>query len=74
MTRPGVLEDYFRGINPEGKSQAELFAGNLERIRPELAAPLDFVHELEDFGDDEVRLIMRENALRLVTPRSASAA
>jgi len=34
ITRPGVLEDYYRGINPEGKSQAELFRGNLEPIRP----------------------------------------
>ena len=38
ITKPGVLEDYYRGINPEGKSQAELFAGNLEPIRPDLVA------------------------------------
>ncbi|MEE2678851.1 MAG: amidohydrolase family protein [Myxococcota bacterium] len=34
VTKPGVLEDYFRGVNPEGKSMAELFMGNIEPIRP----------------------------------------
>ena len=34
VTKPGVLEDYFRGINPEGKTQAELFAGPPEQGSP----------------------------------------
>ena len=34
ITKPGALEDYFRGKNPEGKSQAELFIGQIEKLRP----------------------------------------
>ncbi len=29
ITEPGVLEDYFRGVNQEGRSMAELFAGRI---------------------------------------------
>ncbi|MFK7896174.1 MAG: amidohydrolase family protein [Myxococcota bacterium] len=29
ITEPGVLEDYFRGVNQEGQSMAELFAGKI---------------------------------------------
>lgn len=32
ITKPGTLEGYFRGINPEGSSMAELFMGNLEPL------------------------------------------
>jgi predicted TIM-barrel fold metal-dependent hydrolase len=39
-----------------------------------LAVPTDYVHELEGFADDEVRLVMRENALALSRRRPASAA
>ncbi len=39
-----------------------------------LAEPTSFIHELAGFGDDEVRAIMRENALGLSQPRAASAA
>ncbi len=35
ITLPGALEAYFRGENPEGLTPAELFAGQLEPIRPE---------------------------------------
>jgi predicted TIM-barrel fold metal-dependent hydrolase len=35
ITKPGALEDYFRGKNPGGKSQAELFVGQIEKLRPE---------------------------------------
>src|SRR5262245_54990233 len=35
ITRPGALEDYFRGKNPGGKTQAELFMGQIEKLRPE---------------------------------------
>ena len=35
VTKPGVLGDYFRGVNPEGKTMAELFMDNIEPIRPE---------------------------------------
>ncbi|HEX5065446.1 MAG TPA: amidohydrolase family protein [Myxococcota bacterium] len=35
ITRPGALEDYFRGKNPGGKTQAELFIGQIEKLRPE---------------------------------------
>jgi predicted TIM-barrel fold metal-dependent hydrolase len=35
VTKPGALEDYFRGKNQGGKSQAELFVGQIEPIRPE---------------------------------------
>lgn len=34
VARPGCLDDYYRGINPEGKSIREAF-GELEPIRPE---------------------------------------
>jgi predicted TIM-barrel fold metal-dependent hydrolase len=34
ISKPGALEDYFRGENPSGKTMAELF-GDLEPIRPE---------------------------------------
>jgi predicted TIM-barrel fold metal-dependent hydrolase len=34
VSKPGALEEYFRGENPTGKSMAELF-GDLEPIRPE---------------------------------------
>ena len=30
-----------------------------------LAEPTDFVHDLQGFSDDEVRLIMRDNGLAL---------
>jgi len=33
-----------------------------------LAEPTDFVHDLAGFAPDEVRVIMRENTLRLVQP------
>jgi predicted TIM-barrel fold metal-dependent hydrolase len=33
-----------------------------------LAAPTDFVHELKGFDEDEVQLVMRENALGLLRP------
>jgi predicted TIM-barrel fold metal-dependent hydrolase len=39
-----------------------------------LAVPTDYVHELKDFSDDEIRLVMRENALALSRRRPASAA
>ncbi len=34
-----------------------------------LANPVDFVHDLEGFSDDEIRLIMRDNGWALATPR-----
>ena len=34
-----------------------------------LAAPLSFVDDLPGFSDDEIRLVMRENALGLSVPR-----
>lgn len=34
VARPGCLDDYYRGVNPEGKSIREAF-GELEPIRPE---------------------------------------
>ena len=34
VARPGCLDDYYRGINPEGKSIRDAF-GALEPIRPE---------------------------------------
>jgi len=34
VARPGALDEYFRGRNPEGKGMAALF-GDLEPIRPE---------------------------------------
>ena len=36
-----------------------------------LADPLTFLDELEDFTPADVRLVMRENGLRLVNPRPA---
>jgi predicted TIM-barrel fold metal-dependent hydrolase len=39
-----------------------------------LADPLSFLDELGEFAPDDVRLIMRENGLRLVQPRPASRA
>jgi len=33
-----------------------------------LENPTDMVHELDGFSDDEIRLVMRENGLRLVQP------
>ena len=38
-----------------------------------LANPLDFVKELHAFSDDEIRMVMRENALGLLGPAGASA-
>lgn len=37
-----------------------------------LANPTDFRHDLVGFTDDEVRMIMRENGLRLITPQRAT--
>ena len=34
-----------------------------------LADPLSFVNDLPGFSDDEIRLVMRENALSLSVPR-----
>jgi predicted TIM-barrel fold metal-dependent hydrolase len=39
-----------------------------------LANPASYVHELKDFSDEEIRLVMRENALGLAARRPASAA
>jgi predicted TIM-barrel fold metal-dependent hydrolase len=39
-----------------------------------LADPLSFLDELEGFAPADVRLVMRENGLRLVQPRPASRA
>ena len=36
--------------------------------------PVDFVHDLKGFSDDEIKLIMRENGLGLVVPRKTVAA
>ena len=36
-----------------------------------LAEPTDFLHDLDGFGKDDVRLIMRENGLSLAKPRPA---
>jgi predicted TIM-barrel fold metal-dependent hydrolase len=33
-----------------------------------LARPLDFVKELHAYSDDEIRMVMRDNALRLLAP------
>ena len=38
-----------------------------------LADPIAFVHDLEGFTDDEIRLIMRENGFALTRPRVAVA-
>jgi predicted TIM-barrel fold metal-dependent hydrolase len=38
-----------------------------------LEFPTDFVHDLAGFSDDEIRRIMRENALGLVQPKGALA-
>ena len=38
-----------------------------------LANPLDFVKELHAFSDDEIRMVMRENAIGLLGPTGASA-
>ena len=35
-----------------------------------LADPVAFVHDLDGFSADEIRLIIRDNGLGLVTPRS----
>jgi predicted TIM-barrel fold metal-dependent hydrolase len=35
-----------------------------------LADPVSFVQDLEGFSDDEIRLIMRENAFGLITPKA----
>ncbi len=33
-----------------------------------LAVPTDFIHDLKGYDDDEVKLVMRDNALRLLAP------
>ena len=38
-----------------------------------LGNPLDFVKELHAFSDDEIRLVMRDNALALLGPSGAAA-
>jgi predicted TIM-barrel fold metal-dependent hydrolase len=38
-----------------------------------LEHPIEFIHDLEGFNPDEIRLIMRENALGLVTKKGAMA-
>ena len=37
-----------------------------------LAEPIDYIDELVGFSDEEIRKVMRENALELSTPRPAS--
>jgi predicted TIM-barrel fold metal-dependent hydrolase len=39
-----------------------------------LAKPTDFIHDLKGYDDAEIRLVMRENALRLIQARPQSAA
>jgi predicted TIM-barrel fold metal-dependent hydrolase len=39
-----------------------------------LADPASYVHELKEFSDEEIRLVMRDNALALARRRPASAA
>jgi predicted TIM-barrel fold metal-dependent hydrolase len=50
VARPGCLDEYYRGINPEGKSIKEAF-GALEPIRPE-------------YRDRDARLAVMEEALK----------
>ena len=35
-----------------------------------LAEPVEFVNDLDGFTDDEIRLVMRENALALSKPQA----
>ena len=37
-----------------------------------LANPVDFVKELHEFSDDEIRKVMRDNTLELLDPESAA--
>lgn len=39
-----------------------------------LAEPTDFIYDCKGYDEDEIRLVMRENAMGLVEPRPASAA
>ena len=34
-----------------------------------LFEPTEFVHDLKGFTPDEIRLVMRENGLKLITPQ-----
>ena len=34
-----------------------------------LEHPTDFVHDLDGFTDEEIRLVMRDNGLKLVVPQ-----
>jgi predicted TIM-barrel fold metal-dependent hydrolase len=60
-------EDDIRGVADVLGSDHVLFGSDYPHAEG-LADPASFVHDLEGFSDDEIRLIMRENALGLVQP------
>jgi predicted TIM-barrel fold metal-dependent hydrolase len=60
-------EDDIRGVADVLGADHVLFGSDYPHAEG-LADPASFVHDLEGFSDDEIRLIMRENALGLVQP------
>lgn len=56
ITKPGALEDYFRGENPSGKTPVELFEGNIEPLRPEYRDRDARLRLLDELGIDGVLL------------------
>jgi predicted TIM-barrel fold metal-dependent hydrolase len=55
VSKPGALEDYFRGRNESGKTMAELF-GDLEPIRPEYREREARLAKMDEQGIERILL------------------
>jgi predicted TIM-barrel fold metal-dependent hydrolase len=64
-------EDDIRGLADLIGADHVLFGSDWPHAEG-LADPSSFVHDLEGFSEDEIRLVMRENALGLVGGRAAA--
>ncbi len=61
------FEDDIRGLADRIGVNNVLFGSDFPHAEG-LADPLSFIHELKGFSDDELRLVMRENSLKLIQP------
>jgi predicted TIM-barrel fold metal-dependent hydrolase len=60
-------EDDLEALRDEIGAERVLFGSDWPHAEG-LAVPTDFIHDLKGYDADEVRLVMRDNALRLLAP------
>ncbi|MBW2241751.1 MAG: amidohydrolase family protein [Deltaproteobacteria bacterium] len=66
-------EDDLEGLKAAITAEHVLFGSDYPHAEG-LAVPTDFIHDCKGYDQDEIRLVMRENAMGLIVPRPASAA